>query len=149
MKTKYYLVVFCILQVILPGKNLFGQSDKSIFEQYRFKSITVDDGLNNNLVRGLCQDKYGFIWIGTRAGISRFDGYVLKQYDYYYNDTTPVSFTETRIFFCDTRGVIWAGGGYGVCRYNPDKDRFEKFIDPEDPKRISYCSGIDEDSKGN
>ncbi|MCB0575003.1 MAG: hypothetical protein KDC61_10620, partial [Saprospiraceae bacterium] len=36
--------------------------------------IRSEDGLPNHYMRGLVQDAYGFIWIGSYDGLSRFDG---------------------------------------------------------------------------
>ncbi len=38
------------------------------------------DGLVQNQVTGLYQDQHGFIWVGTKAGVSRFDGVHFKNY---------------------------------------------------------------------
>jgi signal transduction histidine kinase/ligand-binding sensor domain-containing protein/DNA-binding response OmpR family regulator len=37
--------------------------------------ITIDDGLINNEVTAIHQDAYGFIWIGTRGGLNKYNGY--------------------------------------------------------------------------
>lgn len=36
--------------------------------------LTIKDGLSNNFVTDIIQDKRGFIWIGTESGLNRFDG---------------------------------------------------------------------------
>src|SRR3546814_6163743 len=41
-------------------------------------SLTIEQGLVNNEVTSLCQDKSGFLWIGTRGGLNRYDGYEFK-----------------------------------------------------------------------
>jgi len=44
-----------------------------LFSQYqdiKFEHITVEDGLSNNKIRCILQDKYGFIWIGTHDGLN-------------------------------------------------------------------------------
>src|SRR5574344_1410572 len=37
--------------------------------------ISTDNGLPNNYVRGVIQDKYGYIWMATTSGLARYDGY--------------------------------------------------------------------------
>jgi ligand-binding sensor domain-containing protein len=46
--------------------------------QYYFKQYQVDDGLVHNTVASIIQDRKGLIWIGTRDGLNRFDGYTFK-----------------------------------------------------------------------
>jgi signal transduction histidine kinase/DNA-binding response OmpR family regulator/streptogramin lyase len=38
-------------------------------------NITIDDGLINNEVTAIHQDSYGFIWLGTRGGLNKYNGY--------------------------------------------------------------------------
>lgn len=40
--------------------------------------ISINDGLVNNEVTSIINDKNGFIWFGTRGGLQRFDGYEMK-----------------------------------------------------------------------
>jgi signal transduction histidine kinase/ligand-binding sensor domain-containing protein/DNA-binding response OmpR family regulator len=38
-------------------------------------NITIDNGLINNEVTAIHQDRYGFIWFGTRGGLNKYNGY--------------------------------------------------------------------------
>ena len=46
----------------------------------KFRPLSQEQGLSNNAVRVVYQDKSGFIWIATRAGLNRYDGYELQVY---------------------------------------------------------------------
>jgi signal transduction histidine kinase/ligand-binding sensor domain-containing protein/DNA-binding response OmpR family regulator len=48
--------------------------------QYRFKHINVDQGLTHNEVISFHKDHKGFLWIGTTAGLNRFDGYAVRTF---------------------------------------------------------------------
>jgi diguanylate cyclase (GGDEF)-like protein len=41
----------------------------------RFERLGLDDGLSQQAVRTIAQDKQGFMWLGTEDGLDRFDGY--------------------------------------------------------------------------
>lgn len=43
-------------------------------------SYSVKDGLSNSTVKAICQDDKGYIWIGTKNGLNRLDGYEIKNY---------------------------------------------------------------------
>ncbi|NJO88787.1 MAG: hypothetical protein HC831_07390 [Chloroflexia bacterium] len=49
-------------------------------EDIRFQRITTEDGLANNTVLSIDQDKYGRIWIATYDGLTVFDGYSYKKH---------------------------------------------------------------------
>ncbi len=42
---------------------------------YRFRSLSVDDGMPQNSPRCMVQDAYGYLWIGTESGLCRYNGY--------------------------------------------------------------------------
>jgi len=42
--------------------------------QIRFEQYSVNEGLSSNYVRCIFQDMRGFIWVGTKDGLNRFDG---------------------------------------------------------------------------
>lgn len=47
-------------------------------DRYDFRHYGVENGLSNNNVLCILQDKKGFMWFGTRDGLNRFDGYTFK-----------------------------------------------------------------------
>ena len=44
-------------------------------EHYIVKHYSIKDGLSQNTVMSILQDKQGFMWFGTWDGLNRFDGY--------------------------------------------------------------------------
>ncbi|MDA9773733.1 hypothetical protein N9B82_02140 [Saprospiraceae bacterium] len=49
--------------------------------QYTFDHLTIQDGLSHNSVTSIIQDRYGFMWIGTKNGLNRYDGYSFRIYN--------------------------------------------------------------------
>ncbi len=45
-----------------------------------YKQITTRDGLPSNTIYSMCQDKEGYMWIGTGNGLTRYDGSTFKKY---------------------------------------------------------------------
>src|SRR5690349_5072433 len=72
-------------------------------QEYNYIHYDVKDGLAGSTVYDMCQDKDGFIWFATEAGISRFDGTHFK------NFTTTDGLPETEILklYPDSKGRIW------------------------------------------
>ena len=53
-------------------------------QEYSYKKYTTDHGLPQSEIIALYQDSRGYIWIGTKAGLSRFDG--LENTNFYISD---------------------------------------------------------------
>lgn len=66
-----YLV---ILLIFLSTNIAFSQSPK-------FWAITDEDGLPSMTVYDILQDQKGFIWLGTEAGICKYDGYKFQTFE--------------------------------------------------------------------
>ena len=58
-------------------------------QQLPGRFFTTAEGLAGDNVFSILQDSRGFLWIGTRTGLSRFDGKVFRYYDT--NDGLPGS----------------------------------------------------------
>ncbi|RLG35206.1 hypothetical protein DRN98_01630, partial [Methanosarcinales archaeon] len=43
--------------------------------------LSVEEGLSQSFARSIVQDDNGFIWIGTEAGINKYDGYSFRVYE--------------------------------------------------------------------
>jgi ligand-binding sensor domain-containing protein len=82
----------------------------------KFTNFTKQDGLNDNNIESISEDKAGNLWFSTEHGVCRYDG----------KSFTDISAKEglfkfdINCIFEDRIGNIWIGSnGWGVCRYNP------------------------------
>ncbi|WP_109694895.1 sensor histidine kinase [Chitinophaga deserti] len=66
-----------LLAVLLPA--FFITSAMAKPPSHRYTRLTVEDGLLSNYVKAICQDREGFMWIGTQGGLQRYDG---RQFEY-------------------------------------------------------------------
>ena len=74
-----------------------------------YESISVAQGLSQGMVFATIQDKEGFIWVATKNGLNRYDGYNFKVFtNDPYNSNSLSSNTVTALFE-DSKGRIWAG----------------------------------------
>ncbi|MDU1890123.1 MAG: two-component regulator propeller domain-containing protein [Dysgonomonas sp.] len=117
---------------------------------YYFKHITSDEGLSQNAILSILQDRQGFMWFATKDGVNRYDGITFRTFS---TDNTNGEIQDCVInSLCETQdGKIWLGTNKGVCTYDPEKESFTKFnIHPSefDGEIRREIKGITEDSKG-
>ncbi|MEQ8323905.1 MAG: two-component regulator propeller domain-containing protein [Vicingaceae bacterium] len=84
-------------------------------QTYHFDNYTVEDGLSQSTVYCIVQDNNGYLWLGNRSGISRFDG--AEFINYTTKDGTAGN--GVRCIYEDNFGTIWfghVGGGLTIMR---------------------------------
>lgn len=122
-------------------------------QKYRFKRLSIEQGLSNNYIRCIVQDNKGFMWFGTSSGLNKYDGYSITTYKNSLEDTTSLSNDIVTSFFEDTKGNLWIGTqGGGLNLYNRDKDCFVQYNHNENKKNSLshyYVTFIYEDSEQN
>ena len=85
----------------------------------------TSDKLSSNQVTSICQDKTGYIWVGTEYGLNKYDGYRFT--NYLHETAKPNSLISNVIscLFSDADDNLWVGTHMGLDRYNRDNDQFE------------------------
>ena len=91
---------------------------------YLFRHYQVEDGLSDNMVTGCVQDKNGYIWIGTRDGLNRFDGYTFKVFRNDPDEPETLGSNWITYLSCDREGNLWVGTLSGLYRYNDTTESF-------------------------
>jgi len=111
------VIYLCLIGFLYT--NQFGQT-------IPFANLTTKDGLSNNKVISILQDKTGFLWFGTEDGLNRFDGYEFKVYRNNPADSNSISGNNIWSLFEDEEGNIWIGTKSGdLNRYDPNKEIFK------------------------
>ena len=70
---------------------LFFLFSLQIFFSQNIRHLSVDEGLPQSFVSALEQDNDGFVWIGTRNGLSRYDGRNFKTFQHHFNDKNSLA----------------------------------------------------------
>ena len=96
----------------------------------RFDHVTSADGLSQDSVFSILQDRHGFMWFGTQAGLNRYDGYRITQFRH--DPWNPNSLAGDFIhdLLEDSRGRIWIDAG-GLTRFDPQTETFTRFALPQ------------------
>ena len=81
------ILLTCIITIIsIPVKVSGEMIDRDIFDK-----LAIDEGLSNEHVTSIFQDSKGYIWIGTKDGLNRFDGERIKIYNCNRDDQKSLS----------------------------------------------------------
>ena len=124
MKTRLFCIFFLLLCTLS-----YGQQNR----EFRINQYTTRDGLADNAIRTLHQDRRGFIWLGLiNGGVCRFDGHEFKQIicedgsSLLSDDSNIISFKEDRM------GHIWIETYFsGVACYDIYKECFVDYYSSE------------------
>ena len=139
--TKIYIYYIIALLTLL--------SVQTFTQDISFKHLTADDGLSNNQILDVIQDKTGFIWFATQDGLNRYDGYNFKVYRHVQGDSTSISNNSTWALFEDISGYLWIGTKSGeLNRFDPSTESFKHWKIKSDIIKENSINSIFEDSKG-
>lgn len=106
MKCKKLFISFLLLSFIaLTAAEGRSYWNSELF----FRDIPVDQGLSQSSVYCMLQDDKGFIWIGTKDGLNRYDGYEFLSYKYTQSNPGSLSNNEIICLENDQNKYLWIG----------------------------------------
>jgi ligand-binding sensor domain-containing protein len=102
-KKSIFLIIFIFLLLMGEFWSVYAQSEnKNIQENY--VHYTLESGLPTTVIYNCVQDKNGFIWFGSYAGLIRFDGH-----DFYtFTQKNGLPDNEIISINADSLGRVWA-----------------------------------------
>ena len=110
-------------------------------QSHSVKKLGIEQGLSNNYVVSITQDKQGFLWFATEEGLNKFDG--TRFITYYKNDLSHnnqgITGNELNRVYADSkRPIIWiATQRDGLNAYNYDEQTFTAYQhNPENPHSL-------------
>src|SRR5688500_3436204 len=95
---------------------------------FRFAHLDFTQGLSHNQVNCIYKDKKGFMWFGTGGGLSRYDGYVFKVFNYAVKDTTSLSDDYISWIAEGPYGKLWMQTRAGYNIYDPETEKFDRQV---------------------
>ena len=113
---------FLLLPALLFSCSIYTQ------ETYRAIPWNEEQGLSMGTVYCMLKDVNGFLWIGTRQGLNRFDG--SNFVTYFADKTKKENIISSHILSLveDSLHHIWIGTLNGLSRYDIRTDSFRNFI---------------------
>lgn len=123
MKCRSCLLFFFFCLAVCPRLLPAGTED--------VRHLDVEDGLSNNFVLAMAQDKRGCVWVATDVGLNCFDGNRFTVYKAH-NSGLAGDALNTLLYDSD-RDVLWIGGKFGgLCAYDGKTGRFHTYEGTKD-----------------
>lgn len=138
-----YSIAFVLLSLLISS-NAMAQGE------IRCRHYQNMQGLSHNTVMSLFQDSRGFMWIGTKNGLNRFDGSEFRVFMRGQNNRgLPNSIINS--IAEDKDGNIWVATDEGIAVYHPDVNEFVVFNKAtRNGEQIhDYVHSVDVDTEGN
>ena len=118
----------------------------------RFVETGSGRGLAATVVTSLLLDSDGLLWVGSREGLYRYDGYLATAFRPVPDDPRSLSDVDVRALYQGRDGSIWVSTNTaGLNRLDPRTGRFTRYgHDSADPASLSDPSvfGVAEDAQG-
>lgn len=134
--SRYIFSIISFISFLLTASS-------AMAKDIRFLHINCENGLPNQEVETLAEDNEGYIWIGTRNGLCKYDGYTVTTYYHDKKQKSSLLNNFVHNIYTDKNGNVWVGTEIGLCRYRRPSDDFKSY-----PGSTSYCRMVTENSLG-
>lgn len=114
--------LFWVLIGYLWPCNLYGQKPS-----YNFHKLGIEAGLSDGIIRAIDQDKYGYIWVASVGGLSRYNGKNFTVYTNIPGDNTSPYGSQARCIHKDKKGNLWIGQAKGLIRFDYAEKKFIRY----------------------
>ncbi|MDH5474292.1 MAG: ATP-binding protein [Cyclobacteriaceae bacterium] len=99
----YLLFIYVVLAILWPIDSYSQNSS------IKFDHLSTDQGLSSGAVECVYKDSKGYMWIGTRDGLNRFNGYTFTIFKHDNKDDASISGNNITSIVEDKQGRIWVG----------------------------------------
>lgn len=121
-------------------------------QTYAFDKLAGYEGLGSNTVYDIAEDELGFLWIATKSGLFRFDGYDFKAIPIPSTTSTAEANISVLALQVDRQGLVWVGlQSGGLAAYDQRDHTFRRYPF-DDNETVDWSTitvkSIYEDSRG-
>ncbi len=138
MKTRIFILLYTTFIIQFAGLLPLQAG------HYYYKQISLKDGLPST-VRCILTDEQGFVWIGTRSGLGRYDGNELKKYIHQADNPHSIPHNQINQITEDKQHNIWILTEKGVACYQRQSDDFFLPTDEKGNNIVAYSTCLMKD----
>jgi len=118
-----YIRFIKTLFLIIFSASLHSQGQVSN-PYYNFKHLNTQNGLIQNVVYHFLQDSKGYLWIGTRNGITLYDGIRTINFQHAEQNKKSLSGNFITCILEDRNHIIWIGTDEGIDQFDQSTNSF-------------------------
>ena len=116
MKKHFLLIVLAVVSMTATAR-----------EHYVIQHYSIKDGMSQNTVMSILQDKQGYMWFGTWDGLNRFDGYTFEVFKAGTNgENAQVNNRVDFIYEDEEERIWWVTYGGHFYRMSADRKHTEE-----------------------
>ncbi|MDI1257043.1 MAG: histidine kinase [Flavobacterium sp.] len=119
----YLKIILTLVFLLVPFSFIYAQLSSPY--NYKFINYTTHNGLVHNNVKKCLADSKGFLWIITENGLSRFDGYRFRNFQYKKGNKNGLPNNFLLDIAIDSQDRIWLTYSNGLCYFDQVNERFE------------------------
>lgn len=134
MNRRARLKSFCIgiARAATRSMLLFMPWASSAQSPLRYQHISVAEGLSQNSVNFIMEDRYGFVWLATGDGLNRYDGKEVIVHKSRFGDSAKTHLLDRNInsrLAEDAHGRIWMAPDAGVSYFDYRHSKYSVVVD--------------------
>jgi len=104
----------------------FAQAQSAAMQTLRFQHLRGEQGLPDDSVTAMLQDQRGFMWLGTVAGLARYDGRRMKLFGSEPEQAASLSHAFVLALLADGAGGMWVGTARGLDHLDWGSERIRR-----------------------
>lgn len=125
--------------MVLMTAFIFLSSAAAVERKFYFENLTTEQGLAQNSINAIFQDRTGFLWIGTQDGLHKYDGYKFSLFQHNADDPNSLPDSFITAIAEDTEGYLWIGSNYHyVSRLNPTTGEIKRYVSGPQRHAVQY-----------
>ena len=111
---------FLIFVLLGIASNVSAEQGSQLPRNVQFSNLDTESGFSSEFVHDVAQDKLGFMWFATQAGLNRFDGHKVRVFEHFPDDTNSISHNFVWDIYPGDNDEIWLATYDGLIDFKPD-----------------------------
>lgn len=141
--------IVCFMILTFFALNMHANANRYL-QNFQFRTISFGSGIKNT-VYNIEQDTLGYVWLWTKEGLIKYDGFTFEKVLNVPDNPNSLSSNIIRNMLVDSKGDLWVTTAVGLNRYNYLTGGFTHYLSNEtDTNTIADNStyGLAQDKNG-